>query len=745
MNNNTHRFLIGCLFFLAAAAHSGAARLTQEGRPAAVLVVPDSSVQAMAAAERIQQTVAEMSGATLAIVPESAHPPAGSLPVYVGQTRFAASQGIRQVDLKPEEIVLIATDEHVIVLGNEGPAGPRKEDVQQGTMFAVVELLQRLGVRWLWPDPTGHVIPKTQNVVLENVAYRHAPKVNQRGMRLQVGMGDFHPNVMAKFDRRPGRFDLHDWPLYARLGGSREISATHSYSDWYDRFFKTHPEYFGRGPDGSFSWAHIPNRAKLCVSNPGVLEQVVADAKAYYQSVANPKASTFSIMPNDGQGFCLCPECTAMENPAGRKESWLISIKDGKRVTVTHVSLSDRYTKFWNKIAERLEKETPGMTLGTCAYSVYRATPIDVKKLHPNIAVGYVGGGYINERQREVFLRDWKEWSKICSQMFWRPNFMKEGEGFPMVWATKMGEDLKMLIDTGCIRVDMPNVHHHWGTQGLNYYMLARIMWDETLDPSEVIDDYCRTGFGTAAPAVRRYVARLEEMTEAFAVHQAGQAANFDQVIAEDEDPDARRVSGQRGRGASAWDVVWTDSALMELDRLLLQAASAIEAGTPEAVRVAILQEGLDFAKLEVRVRRAMDKLAAGGAKDDEYDLLLAVARVEQWLLAHRDSKAVGVVEGAPYWWRGKRHLRFFSRQTITGRAQHTAGNRYLLTVPAYSMQGRFIAIEFSHDGGTWSAPQPYRIEHEYTAPAGAKTVLARLTFKGPDGPKLQKPVTIDL
>jgi hypothetical protein len=45
------------------------------------------------------------------------------LPVYVGHTRFAAAQGIRPADLKPEEIVLRATDAHVIVLGSEGPAG----------------------------------------------------------------------------------------------------------------------------------------------------------------------------------------------------------------------------------------------------------------------------------------------------------------------------------------------------------------------------------------------------------------------------------------------------------------------------------------------------------------------------------------------------------------------------------------------------------------------------------------------
>jgi hypothetical protein len=735
---------------LAGAMGASAAQLARDGRACAVLVVPDAAAQAREAAERIQRTVADMSGARLEIVTESAPPPRGLVPVYVGHTKFAAANGIRQQDLKPEEVVLISTDQHVIVLGKEGPAGPRKQDVQQGTVFAAVELLHRLGCRWLWPDPSGHVIPKTPNVTLARIDYRHAPKVVDRGMRLQVGMASFFPNVVAKFDRQPGKFPLHDWPLFMRLGGSRTIKAGHSFGSWYGRFFKTHPEYFATGPDGGFSWLHIPERAKMCVSNPGVLEQIVADAKAAYDAADNPRNTTFSLTPNDGHGFCLCPNCKAMDHPQGRKESWNVYNNTTKKPEViTHVSLSDRYTTFWNQVAARLEKEAPGMTLGSLAYSVYRAKPIAVTKLHPNLAIGYVGGGYSNAQQREVLRRDWQDWSSICSQMFWRPNFMKEGEGFPLVWATRMGEDLKRMVATGCVAVDMPNNHHHWGTQGLNYYMLARLMWDHTLEPSEVIDDYCRTGFGAAALLVREYVARLEQLSDQFAQHEARGSGNLAAALADDEDPDARRgrASGPRKQGPSSWDVVWTDAAMTGLENLLADAAKAVKAGTPEAARVAILREGLDFAQHELPVRRAIDRYTSQESKDNEFALLLAVAQVEQWLLAHRDSKAVGVVEGAPYWWRGKRDVKLFTRTTILGKARRTDGgaNRYLLTVPAYSQKGRFVTIEFSADGKTWSAPQPYKVEHDYTAPSGAKSVRARLNFKGPDGTTPQKPIEIPL
>jgi hypothetical protein len=91
--------------------------------------------------------------------------------------------------------------------------------------------------------------------------------------------------------------------------------------------------------------------------------------------------------------------------------------------------------------------------------------------------------------------------------------------------------------------------------------------------------------------------------------------------------------------------------------------------------------------------------------------------------------------------------IRFYGsdQQTIMGRSAHLAGNRYLLTVPAYSMKGRFVSIALGPDGETWSAPQSYRIEHEYHAPDGAKAVYVRLTLKDANGARPQKPVKIDL
>lgn len=61
--------------------------------------------------------------------------------------------------------------------------------------------------------------------------------------------------------------------------------------------------------------------------------------------------------------------------------------------------------------------------------------------------------------------------------------------------------------------MDFSGLGHHWATEGLNYYVLAKLIWDADGDVGALVDDYCRSGFGAAAPAVRHYFARLEELT----------------------------------------------------------------------------------------------------------------------------------------------------------------------------------------------------------------------------------------
>ena len=81
---------------------------------------------------------------------------------------------------------------------------------------------------------------------------------------------------------------------------------------------------------------------------------------------------------------------------------------------------------------------------------------------------------------------------------------------------------------------------HHWATQGLNYYVLAKLHWNPDLNVNEVIDDYCRTGFGDASEVIKRYFLRIEQLTNETAAKANENTRSIDvtepfepQVIAE--------------------------------------------------------------------------------------------------------------------------------------------------------------------------------------------------------------------
>ena len=82
---------------------------------------------------------------------------------------------------------------------------------------------------------------------------------------------------------------------------------------------------------------------------------------------------------------------------------------------------------------------------------------------------------------------------------------------------------------------------------------------------------------------------------------------------------------------------------MQELQSILTDATNVIESSTPEAWRIAVLQDGLDFAKLELPARRYLAKYEQDPSDENAFGLALECARVEQWMLAHPQTQGVAV------------------------------------------------------------------------------------------------------
>jgi hypothetical protein len=351
------------------------------------------------------------------------------------------------------------------------------------------------------------------------------------------------------------------------------------------------------------------NRARLCISNLELIEQIARDKIA--ELSADPGRSSVSLAPNDGGRltFCMCEKCKRLDAPEGRTVRLQYDDASGERIErryFDYVSLTDRMAWFYNRIAERVTKVHPEALLVADAYSVYSAPPVR-ERLHPNIVVRFVPMTYLSDEGRRQALQDWDAWSEAAAKIYFRPNFLNGArrEGTLLVFAHKMAEDLHYLASNGLVGTDFDSCLHNWATHGLDYYLLAKLLWDPEQNVDPLIDDYCRTGFGPAAGPVREYFARIERLT--------------DQIAAGTEPGSLRGVDVT---------VPFTPGVLSELRGLLDQAEKSSPQDTSILARIAFLRRGLEFTDVQAQAYRFLreesevDREAAHRVLDRKYWLM---------------------------------------------------------------------------------------------------------------------------
>jgi len=568
---------------------AGAVTLVENRQPRAVIVTSDQPARATKfAAQILRDHIHQISGAELPIQRESA--------LRNEQARVILGE---DKSLAPGSISLRVKGNTLTLLGSG-----------EGTHYAVVTFLEeKLGVRWLWPGELGKVVPQQDTIRIEDFATTGAPQLVQRNIRnsslndrLETGLKnlrfttDDYKRQRAAAERTTAQSG--DWFAWQKLGGTFNVAGGHAFGHLWATYGKEHPDWFALQPNGSRDQSRHGARSRLCKSNT---ELIAAIAREKIEELnRKPGLGGVSLSPNDGSvnRFCCCPKCEALDAPNGRK----VKIHDTE-----HVTLTDRMVYFWNAIFEEVTKVHPKALFTVDAYSAYKSPPV-LRKLHPNLVVRFVQIQYTDETLRQQGLRDWDEWSRASANIYFRPNLMLAGRrtGAPFIYVHKFATDFRYLAQHGMWGTAFDSCTHNWATQGLNYYVVARLHWNPDQDVDAIIDDYCRAGFGNAAKIVRRYFDKLEALTNDVAANRA----------ALDADVDSARIEPL---------TTFTPQVLDEL-RALLQQARAPAAGDALALkRLAFLERGLRWTETEARVHsffRNTDRVAARKACEERHALM---------------------------------------------------------------------------------------------------------------------------
>ncbi|MBO4648917.1 MAG: DUF4838 domain-containing protein [Lentisphaeria bacterium] len=484
---------------------------------------------------------------------------------------------VRHVDVKRKQLYLF---------------GNKNGKVLHGTMFSVYDFLEKeCGVRWLWPGELGTVIDPQEPKTLASGTAVFVPAFERR----MTNSFTYGVLSMPLKERR----ELYQWLNHRKAGTSlfaRGSGFQHAFASLMPRakYAKDHPEYYSLvSPD---HWVGMPKPDKptrkvtggpwqLCTSNPEV-RRIIADKLA-----ATKDGKIHSISPNDGFGFCECPNCTAQDGkPRPLRKT---GVKD----------MTNRMYDFAGDIAKQVYKKNPKAKIGMFAYSFYDGVP-DGKIGFPGntyLAFCYTVG-FMNEQQQQNLEKKLiglaGTGGRVIGREYWGCHYTMN---YPVSHSRKIDRNLKTLY-----KVKAAGIYGETGkdfaARATDLYILMKLSWEPTLKREDILHDFCDKGFGPkAGPVMYELFEKIEDWVEKvsnnFAQYRGVNFQYYDNSYAARNHAMAQCFNQDFQKMCAGY----------------LKKAMKL-ADTPERkARIAFIQRGIKLAQLTTDTLNAYADLAAAG------------------------------------------------------------------------------------------------------------------------------------
>lgn len=429
-----------------------------------VLVAADADAYERQAADEIATLLEEVSG-----IPVPRAGDAGVV-IHVGGAAVAARPGL--IDgLSDHGFRVVQEDARILLAGG----------TSLGTLYAAYDLLERLGFRFLAPGPHGTYVP----AALEKL--RRATLLSEPHFSHRVLQG-IDRYIVSPY---PGD-DLNEakrWTERNRLDirsfGAHEIPLDPPTNK------NLEPHLYIQA-DGK------PTN-QLNVTLPEVLERAVAAARK--RLTANPGDPWLNLGPADGAGFGVT--------------EW--DVADRFDPLYGELVVTDRYIKFFNLMLEQLRPEFPDVRIAFYAYHLYMEPPV---REQPDPALVPVFAPIAVSRrnsieaddgwERRYVLRVIREWEALGLEWMYRGYITNLADpAGPFCAAGQVAKEVPAFAAAGAKHGFRMECLQGWGYGGVSYYLISKLLWDPTLDPQAVLDDYFEKSYGRAARAMQQYFDRL--------------------------------------------------------------------------------------------------------------------------------------------------------------------------------------------------------------------------------------------
>jgi len=472
--------------------------LVDEGEPRCCVVIPDDASETVCrAAEELAGYVERISGASLAVVAEAeaaSTTQASRKRIDVGPTQVSLA-GLPEGFLGDEERVLIRSAPNGLVVSGGG---------DRGTLFAVYRFLELLGCRWLAPGAENEVVPKRPTLTVGNVDIDTRPAFE---WRLFSGGSS---EALEAWGVKMGMNGLYSPEAAPRNGNAyyypEAIPGVHTYAKIIPpaRYMEKHPEWYpllgGKRVPGEL------HGKQLCVTAEGLADEFAANVIRIFDE--DPACSLTSISPNDGYGWCECPNCEGLDEKLCGARTTEQGLNRARRFR------GDRVFWFANEVARRVAEKHPDKKLLVLAYVNYAEPPDTVRPL-PNVVpflCHYAPADYsrpINDPASEAnrqFNDSLVRWAKITPELLMYSYVSKsQWWRLPRPVVGNFAADVKYFHSLGIRRYYCQSSLSDWPLDGPLYYVIARLLWDPSADPRRIADEWTEAMFGPAATEVKAF------------------------------------------------------------------------------------------------------------------------------------------------------------------------------------------------------------------------------------------------
>lgn len=451
------------------------------------------------------------------------------------------------------------------------PISPPDMFSQQGTSYAVHDFLERFcDVRWFGPKEEMIWYPHKSTLAVKPRNIQRRPAFLYRGLWPPFAFG-----IVETLWDYPTRQEMALFWARHKVGGER-YNCNHSFYGYYDRFLKTHPEFFAKG--------YEEQPPQMCYSNPGFIAQVIKDARDYFDGKGAPPGAVaagdyFALVPMDNNFWCKCEECQSQLNPKRRNDFF------------SNGYASDYFFNFVNKVAGEIAKSHPKKFISTLAYWEYAYYPEKVKLL-PNVSVQmclHIRNWWAPAmRENDLyFYREWVNKDKGRRFYLWLyycfPEEIAMNGGwhcFPGFFAHTAAQAYKMFAKDGIRGVFLNGLGEQVDT-----YVTLKLLDDPNIDVDKLLDEFFSRYYGSAGEPMKKIYLYIEKIYS--------DPKNYPEYVQKE-----KRHFHQTEE--IAWGYLGTKERMEELGRLMEEAKRRAKTEI-ERKRVALFEKGIWQYMLEGR------------------------------------------------------------------------------------------------------------------------------------------------